>query len=223
MTGNLILNNKKRLIFYTTWTGQIRAGDSDQQPWAGQALRNLVISSWYSVSFTTSCPSQVYTNTTAVGIDCRNGHIMAGGIVFAKNGFSQNSDIRLKKSITTITEKDSINFIRKVSPVKFQYHEEHRYSFGFIAQDILKTMSIFNLNENNCTLVSNNKYNSKESYYSLSYTELIAPTIKAVQYLDKQIEQNKQKEKELQQQILKLKSQIQLLNAKLDTLVVSHL
>ena len=87
-------------------------------------------------------------------------------------------------------------------------------------------MNTFNLNDKynlvEKTLQDPSHPNVKR-YYSINYTELIAPTIKAVQYLDKEIEKNKQKENKLKQQISKLKSQIQLLNAKLDTLVVSHL
>lgn len=332
--SNFSVYRAKELYNTDRGTNQIRAGDSDQQPWAGQALRNLVISSWYSVSFTTSCPSQVYTNTTAVGIDCRNGHIMAGGslwisqhndtgggihlgddggfydfnngygtaafssglivargkdqnntaISLSKEGrgwasssseaqfgvksdstgrdcylyangtyrglysngvgvvihlyndntvkmyantYGNRSDIRLKQNISNLKQKQSINFIRQLQPVKFQFKHTNKYCFGFIAQDVLKVMKNFNLKEKDYNLVTKPEFDpnhpENERYYNISYTELIAPTIKAVQYLDKQIEQNKQKEKELQQQILKLKSQIQLLNAKLDTLVVSHL
>ena len=136
------------------------------------------------------------------------------------------SDIRLKRNIQNLNQKQNISFIRLLNPVEFQFKQTNKYSFGFIAQDVLKIMNKFNLNDKynlvEKTLQDPSHPNVKR-YYSINYTELIAPTIKAVQYLDKQIEQNKQKEKELQQQILKLKSQIQLLNAKLDTLVVSHL
>ena len=143
------------------------------------------------------------------------------------NAYHNKSDIRLKQNIFNLKQKQSVNFIRQLQPVKFQFKHTDKYCFGFIAQDVLKVMKNFNLKEKDYNLVTKPEFDpnhpENERYYNISYTELIAPTIKAVQYLDKQIEQNKQKEKELQQQILKLKSQIQLLNAKLDTLVVSHL
>lgn len=143
------------------------------------------------------------------------------------NTYHNRSDIRLKQNIFNLKQKQSVNFIRQLQPVKFQFKHTDKYCFGFIAQDVLKVMKNFNLKEKDYNLVTKPEFDpnhpENERYYDISYTELIAPTIKAVQYLDKQIEQNKQKEKELQQQILKLKSQIQLLNAKLDTLVISYL
>lgn len=327
MTGNLNFNNRR--VCY------IGNGSYDAADGAGGRLNNLVISSWWGVSFTTSCDGATYQNKTAVGIDCRYGKISAGGslwinqnnvggggihlanhggfydfnngygtaafssgLIVARgkdqnntaislssggqgwasssseaqfgvqcdstgknfylyandtnrgiysanvgsvivlhndddtvhmyaNTYHNNSDIRLKQNIFNLKQKQSVNFIRQLQPVKFQFKHTDKYCFGFIAQDVLKVMKNFNLKEEDYNLVTKPEFDpnhpENERYYNISYTELIAPTIKAVQYLDKQIEQNKQKEKELQQQILKLKSQIQLLNAKLDTLVVSHL
>lgn len=327
MTGNLNFNNRRACY--------IGNGSYDAADGAGGSLNNLVISSWWGVSFTTSCDGATYQNKTAVGIDCRYGKISAGGslwinqnngggggihlanhggfydfnngygtaafgagLIVARgkdqnntaislssggqgwasssseaqfgvqcdstgknfylyandtnrgiysanvgsvivlhndddtvhmyaNSYHNRSDIRLKQNIFNLKQKQSVNFIRQLQPVKFQFKHTDKYCFGFIAQDVLKVMKNFNLKEEDYNLVTKPEFDpnhpENERYYNISYTELIAPTIKAVQYLDKQIEQNKQKEKELQQQILKLKSQIQLLNAKLDTLVVSHL
>lgn len=331
--SNFSVYRAKELYNTDRGTNQIYCGPNDAADGAGGRLNNLVISSWWGVSFTTSCAA-TYQNKTAVGIDCRNGHIMAGGslwisqhndtggglhlgddggfydfnngygtaafssglivargkdqnntaislavegrgwayssseaqfgvhcdssgrnfylyangsnrgIFSAKvgsvillhndniihmyaNSYHKRSDIRLKQNIFNLKQKQSVNFIRQLQPVKFQFKHTDKYCFGFIAQDVLKVMKNFNLKEKDYNLVTKPEFDpnhpENERYYNISYTELIAPTIKAVQYLDKQIEQNKQKEKELQQQILKLKSQIQLLNAKLDTLVVSHL
>ena len=68
-------------------TNQIYCGPNDAADGAGGRLNNLVISSWQGVSFTTSCAA-TYQNKTAVGIDCRNGHISAGGSLW----ISQNGD-----------------------------------------------------------------------------------------------------------------------------------
>ena len=51
------------------------ANDGNYGP--GGSLNNIVISSWFGVSFTTSCPNQGFTGTTAVGIDCRTGNLKA--------------------------------------------------------------------------------------------------------------------------------------------------
>ena len=49
---------------------------SDISPTVGGALANVVISSWYGVSFTSNCCGD-YVNTTSVGIDTRYGVIRA--------------------------------------------------------------------------------------------------------------------------------------------------
>lgn len=55
----------------------ILIGDKDAANGPGEPLNNLVIRSWFGVSFTTDCPNQTYTGKTAVGIDCREGIIKA--------------------------------------------------------------------------------------------------------------------------------------------------
>lgn len=61
-------------------TSTIGDGGGDRALGVGGLLNNLAISSWYGVSFTTSCSGQLYTNRNAFSIDCRNGiaygHIM---------------------------------------------------------------------------------------------------------------------------------------------------
>ena len=67
-----------------TMTGPITLGSSgsiytgnDGNYGPGSPLNNVVISSWFGVSFTTSCPNQGCTGKTAVGIDCRTGTLKA--------------------------------------------------------------------------------------------------------------------------------------------------
>lgn len=55
----------------------ILIGDKDAANGPGEPLNNLVIRSWFGVSFTTDCPNQTYTGKTAVGIDCREGIVKA--------------------------------------------------------------------------------------------------------------------------------------------------
>lgn len=54
-------------------------GDNDAANGVGGALNNLRISSWFGVSFTTTCSCE-YTNKTAVGINCRTGALSAASI-----------------------------------------------------------------------------------------------------------------------------------------------
>lgn len=81
MQGNLTFTSGKQ----TRWTAKgisyITDGNIDSGTSLGGNLANLVISSWYGVSFTTSCSGQTYTNKTAVGINCRTGIVYAANFV----------------------------------------------------------------------------------------------------------------------------------------------
>lgn len=70
MTGAINFNNKGACSIYN--------GPNDINNAAGGALGNLVISSWYGVSFTTSCTGQTYTGTNAFSINCRTGYAYCG-------------------------------------------------------------------------------------------------------------------------------------------------
>lgn len=74
LTGGVMTGE---LNFSGGQNGSILSGEEDAANVPGDPLNNLVIRSWWGVSFTTDCPNQTYTGKTAVGIDCRNGTIKA--------------------------------------------------------------------------------------------------------------------------------------------------
>lgn len=71
MTGNINFNSMG--------SSYIGNGGSDISPTVGGALGNLVISSWWGISFTTACTA-TYQNKTAIGFDCRTGTIRAAAV-----------------------------------------------------------------------------------------------------------------------------------------------
>lgn len=71
MTGAIMFNN--------CGSCRIGYGDNDLSPTVGGSLANIIIDSWYGISFTTSCDS-TYKNKTAIGFDCRNGIIRAATV-----------------------------------------------------------------------------------------------------------------------------------------------
>lgn len=77
MTGHLKFNPGIQATWSVKGTSYITNGNTDSGTTVGGDLANLVISSWFGVSFTTACAEQPYTNKTAVGIDCRNGIVKA--------------------------------------------------------------------------------------------------------------------------------------------------
>lgn len=73
-------NSTGKLVCLEYGTSTIGDGGGDRALGVGDLLNNLAISSWYGVSFTTSCSGTPYTNRNAFSIDCRNGiaygHVM---------------------------------------------------------------------------------------------------------------------------------------------------
>lgn len=86
MTGN---------INYTTHgNSYIGNGQQDNAEGPGGKLNNLVIGSWWGVSFTTSCTGQTYSGKTAVGIDCREGIVKAARVNASSfNGYTINASV----------------------------------------------------------------------------------------------------------------------------------
>lgn len=66
--------------------GKIYAGPTDNVNGPGGDLNNIVLESWWGLSFTTGCPNQTYTGKTAVGIDCREGIVKAARFDGKLNG-----------------------------------------------------------------------------------------------------------------------------------------
>lgn len=65
------------ITFSDYFHGKIYAGPTDNVNGPGGDLNNIVIDSWWGLSFTTGCPNQTYSGKTAVGIDCREGIVKA--------------------------------------------------------------------------------------------------------------------------------------------------
>ena len=77
----IVLNSGSQITFNERGGQAIYAGPNDAANNPGGALNNLVISSWYGVSFTTALTGQTYSGKNAVSINCRTGDLVAGGKV----------------------------------------------------------------------------------------------------------------------------------------------
>jgi hypothetical protein len=94
-----------------------------------------------------------------------------------RTGFHSPSDRRLKENIEDIDGDIALN----LKPVSFNYRNDKRKKkrYGFIAQDVKEVLpSIVKKDEENWP-----------HYYSLQYTELIAPTLALAQRNAKKIEE----------------------------------
>ena len=133
-----------------TMTGPITLGSSgsiytgnDGNYGPGSPLNNVVISSWFGVSFTTSCPNQGCTGKTAVGIDCRTGTLKAYD--FAISRFC-GDDIQSIDScsirFTSLTNWGIIkgpNSLRFASDNGVKFRMQDRYCYcdvGFVSMGI---------------------------------------------------------------------------------------
>ena len=128
MQGNLTFTSGKQTRWTAQGTSYITDGNVDSGTSLGGDLANLVISSWYGVSFTTSCSGQTYTNKTAVGINCRTGQLYAREV--QANGFMHtghnNNDAVLLAGGGYKTLKDFI-FLNK----SYNYTDHEHYNLAF--------------------------------------------------------------------------------------------
>lgn len=94
---------------------------------AGSGLHNLVLSK--------SDRGKIYDKTNTAALDSTAGHLYIRGDVVAFNNFS---DKRLKKNITTIDSKQSLDKVLQLSGVTFEWKDapERGERLGLIAQQV---------------------------------------------------------------------------------------
>lgn len=124
--SNVYLGNS--LYLNTRGSNSIYNGPNNSANGVGGPLNNLVFSSWYGVSFTTSCAGLTYTNKNAVSINCRNGQLYAREV--QANGFMHtghnNNDAVLLAGGGYKTLKDFI-----CSNKSYNYTDREHYNLAF--------------------------------------------------------------------------------------------
>ena len=140
VSGDIIMGTGK-LRFENMGNCRVYNGSSDISPTVGGALANLVIDSWYGISFTTQCTG-TYQGKTSVGIDARSGKVSAvllyaktgvysDGYVSAK-GQNTSSDLRLKDVLGSVTLP--LERIAKAPIFNFRWKDGSGESAGSSAQ-----------------------------------------------------------------------------------------
>ena len=191
-------------IDFSTPNANIRHSGNDNGNEVGSStLSNLVIDSWYGVSFTTTC-SSTYQNKIAMSVNCRTGRVTANNFHAATNitangaitAKASSSDIRLK---TDIQGYDAMGIIRKFRSVKYHWNaiakensevfNHDNWNYGLIAQDLLSggysqwVKDIFN------------------DYYTIDYERLIPVVWKGLQEVDDEVTRLKKRVKELEKRL----------------------
>ena len=191
-------------IDFSTPNANIRHSGNDNGNEVGSStLSNLVIDSWYGVSFTTTC-SSTYQNKIAMSVNCRTGRVTANNFHAATNitangaitAKASSSDIRLK---TDIQGYDAMGIIRKFQSVKYHWNNlakrnseifnHKKWNYGLIAQDLLSggysqwVSDIF------------------KDYYTIDYERLIPVVWKGLQEVDDEVTRLKKRVRELEKRL----------------------
>ena len=166
-----------------------------------------------------------YTNGTALGF----GAVLtaSNSIVLGNSSISRIyanvttitaiSDRRRKKDIKALAADLGLDFIKKLQPISYRFNngdETERY--GFIAQDLEQALPVslhdtIEKSEPEHGLALIERQNDKDRTYRISYGELTAPIVKAIQELQQEIteerQQNADLRRALEHQIAGLKAQ----------------
>lgn len=151
------------------------------------------------------------TNGTALGFEAAlfaSDSIVLGNTSISKiyaqvTSITAISDRRNKKDISALDSDLGLDFIEKLEPVSYRFNngdETERY--GFIAQDLEKALPASLLEtiersepEHGLALVE--RQNDKDRTYRVSYGELTAPMVKAIQQQQQEIEALRQQNADL--------------------------
>jgi hypothetical protein len=110
-----------------------------------------------------------------------NGRVFAGGV-------NLTSDRRLKDKIKELDSKFGIEFLNKLKPVEYVFKDDmDSKKFGFVAQEVTASMAEYGMDVSNSSLVSGD-INKPDMTMHLSYTELIAPLVLAIQQLSEKVD-----------------------------------
>lgn len=198
-------------IDFSTPNANIRHSGNDNGNEVGSStLSNLVIDSWYGVSFTTTY-SSTYQNKIAMSVNCRTGRVTANNFHAATNitangaitAKASSSDIRLK---TDIQGYDAMGIIRKFRSVKYHWNaiakensevfNHDNWNYGLIAQDLLSggysqwVSDIF------------------KDYYTIDYERLIPVVWKGLQEVDDEVTKLKREVARLNKRVEELEKSL---------------
>jgi len=124
------------------------------------------------------------------------------------------SDRRRKKDIRALDADLGLDFIEKLQPVSYRFNngdETERY--GSIAQELEQALpdslhDTIERSEPEHGLALIERRNDKERTYRVSYGELFAPVVKAIQQQQQQIDAERRQNAELRQALLAMKDKI---------------
>ena len=110
------------------------------------------------------------------------------------NSPNVSSDANMKQNITTLDENDTVNFINRLRPVKYQFinGQSGRYHHGLIAQELKESILNHGMTTQDMASYCEEEYlenGELKTSKSIRYEELIALLISSIQNLDKRVKQ----------------------------------
>ncbi|MEN2468012.1 phage tail spike protein [Ornithinibacillus sp. JPR2-1] len=108
--------------------------------------------------------------------------------IYLRNDPVKVSDKRAKEDIAS--NELGLDFINSLTTREFRLkqkpseEEQNPLQFGFIAQEVISSLHMFNVDIDDYTIIGV----GEDGLFNLKETQLIAPTIKAVQELDKKVD-----------------------------------
>ncbi len=117
--------------------------------------------------------------------------------IYATNGTIVTSDVREKEEIKST--QLGLDFVNDLNPVSFKWIDNERLDAskdkrnhqGLIAQEVAKTLEKHGVNKNEFGGLDIQKTDEYDDFHAMSYEQLIAPMIKAIQELKAEIEELK--------------------------------
>jgi hypothetical protein len=173
----------------------------------------------------------IYTNGTALGFGAvltASNSIRLGNKsisnISAQVGITVTSDRRRKKDIQALDANLGLDFIEKLQPVSYRFNngdETERY--GFIAQDLEQALpaslqDTVEKSEPEHGLAMIERQHDEDRTYHVSYGELTAPIVKAIQQQQQEITEMRQQNVELRHFLAAVEHQVSALKTENEAL-----
>ena len=101
-----------------------------------------------------------------------------------------------------------LGFIRALRPVSYNWKEGGATRYGFLAQQVVEAARA-----SGALVAPGVQYDAASDRYGLNYAELIGPTVKAVQEVDKQMQELNRGQQDINAQVVGQESRLEALEA----------
>ena len=180
------LGHAGAVSFYTIDSSGNKVGDDLQTQINGKAsLSGATFTG--TVQSTYFRAGDKYIEATSGATIGNSGYAAFGQTVTCK-ALVEKSDRRLKNTIAELDHSFD-EFFRKLKPVTFKFNDKKEFSFGFIAQDVQKSLAESGHDTEQFDIVQK----GKDMYYSINYAQITALNTHMIQLANKKIQELEEK------------------------------